>query len=338
MGPYHSRLYIVFCSASLGFLTSQIVPCFAFFDSLGGMLTVELKLGVLAVAVVAAYVLGRRANPGNAKILDQSRRDLRRAQAVARDLENISILIKKQLSKHQLRVNKFKQRVSELSLSEHEGVWRELCREAEDMLRPTLQLATQIASAYDEIRQQSGNLMTFTAVRTDALTGVANRRALDETLKSQFALKQRYNANFTLAMFDIDHFKKVNDEQGHLQGDCILQEVTRLLDDSARETDTVARYGGDEFVVVMPQTDMEGAIIFADRIRARAKEKLSVTISGGVAGVLQGDTPKSLLARADKALYDAKTSGRNRVFQHNGQQSSYVEPESHYEENDLAQV
>ncbi len=300
------------------------------------MLPTDLKLAILAVAVVIAYVLGRYKNPRNTEVVSQSRRDLRRAQMVARDLENVSALIKKQLSKHQLRINKFKQRVSQLSVCKHEEAWRELCREAEEMLRPTMQLATQIASAYDEIRQQSGNLMTFTDVRTDPLTGVANRRALDETLNSQFAMKQRYDASFTLAMFDIDHFKKVNDSQGHIQGDHILQEVARLLDDCARETDTVARYGGEEFVVIMPQTSVEGAAIFADRIRARIAGKLSVTISGGVTGVLQGDTPESLLARADEALYDAKTAGRNRIFQHNGQQSKCVVPESCSEAYDLA--
>ena len=233
----------MYCSVSFGVLIPQITTCFAFFDSVGQMFPTELNLCILAIAIVVAYALGRRANSRNAEIVDQSRRDLRRAQTVARDLENVSELIKKQLSKHQLRVNKFKQRVSQLSTCEHEDAWRELCREAEDMLRPTLQLATQIASAYDEIRQQSGNLMTFTDVRTDPLTGVANRRALDETLASQFAMKQRYDSSFTLAMFDIDHFKKVNDAQGHLQGDRTLQEVARLLNDSARETDIVARYG-----------------------------------------------------------------------------------------------
>lgn len=326
------------CSPSLGFMTLHIFPCFAYSESLLGTMPNGLKLAILAVAVVSAYALGRRATFKNSVVMDQSRRDLRRAHAVARDLENISTLIKKQLSKHQIRVNKFKQRVTELSLCEHEEAWHELCREAEEMLRPTMQLATQISSAYDEIRQQSGQLMTFTDVRTDPLTGVANRRALDETLNSQFAMMQRYDSSFTLALFDIDNFKQVNDELGHLQGDRILQEVARTLDDSARETDTVARYGGEEFVVVMPQTCIEGAAVFADRIRARIADNLSVTISGGIAGVGQGDTDESLLVRADKALYEAKTAGRNCVFQHDGQIISRVQPESHREENELATV
>jgi diguanylate cyclase (GGDEF)-like protein len=247
-------------------------------------------------------------------------------------------MIKKQLSKHQVRVNKFKQRVSQLNACEHEEAWRELCREAEDMLRPTMKLATQIASAYDEIRQQSGNLMSFTDVRTDPLTGVANRRALEETLNSQFAMKQRYNSSFTMAIFDIDHFKKVNDEQGHIQGDTVLQKFTHLLDDSARETDTVARYGGEEFVVVMPQTDIEGAAIFADRIRSRVEENMGITISGGVTVVLSGDTIETLLSRADDALYSAKAAGRNRVFKHDGHNSSYVIPESRRSEHELVQI
>ncbi len=319
------------------FLMSQFEPCLANTGFIG-MVPDELKLAILAAAIVAAYALGRRANPKNADVVDQSRRDLRRAQAVARDLENVSTMIKKQLSKHQLRVNKFKQRVTELSTIEHEESWRELCREAEEMLRPTMRLASQISSAYDEIRHQSGHLMTFTDVRTDPLTGLANRRALDETLNSQFAMKQRYDSNFTIAMFDLDNFKKINDEQGHLYGDHILKEVTRMLDDCARETDTVARYGGEEFVVVMPQTSIDGAAIFAERIRARIADKLSVTISGGVTAVVQGDTPETVIARADETLYVAKTAGRNRVFKHDGINVSHVEPEPQQSETELAPV
>ena len=313
-------------------------PCFAFLDTLVQFWPAELKIAILAIAIAGAYALGRRANRVSREVVDQSQRDLRRAKTVARELENVSMLIRKQLRKHQTRVNKFKQRVSELSVCEHEEAWQELCREAEDMLQPTLQLANQIASAYDSVRQQSGNLMTFTDVRIDPLTGVANRRALDDTLNSQFAMMLRYDSSFTLAMFDIDRFKQINDSQGHLQGDRILQEVAKMLDGCARETDTVVRYGGEEFVIVMPQTNIEGASIFADRIRVRIQEEIPVTISGGVAGVVQGDTAESLLARADKALYKAKAAGRNCVFQHDGQQSHLVEPETAGEENTLATV
>ena len=318
-------------------------PCFAFLDTLVKLWPGELKLAILSLAmlslaVMGAYILGRRASRMNREIVDQSRRDLRRAQTVARELEGVSVLIRKQLDKHQAGVNKFKQRVSELSVCEHDEAWRELCREAEEMLQPTLQLASQIASAYDAIRQQSGHLMTFTDVRTDPLTGVANRRALDDTLNSQFAMMLRYDSSFTLAMFDIDRFKKINDSRGHLQGDRILQKVARLLDDYARETDTVARYGGEEFVIIMPHTNIKGAAIFADRIRVRVEEKMPVTISGGVACALQGDTAESLLARADKALYEAKAAGRNRVFQHDGEQTLLVPPETVDEENTLATV
>ncbi len=328
----------MFCPTLPGIIVSQIEPCTAFLDAYFRWWPDELKLAALALAVVAAYALGRRTSRKTIEIVDQSHRDLRRAQTVANELENVSLLIRKQLSKHQTRVAKFKQRVSELSLCEHEAAWQALCQEAEDMLRPTLQLATQIASAYDTIRQQSGNLMTFTDVRIDPLTGLGNRRALDETLHSQFAMMQRYDACFTVAMFDIDHFKRINDTQGHLQGDRILEEVAKILDDYVRETDVVARYGGEEFVVVMPSTGLEGAAIFADRIRARIKEKMPVSISGGVAGAVKGDTTESLLARADQALYDAKRAGRNRVFQHDGQYSSLVEPEKAEEEPSLSTV
>ena len=98
--------------------------------------------------------------------------------------------------------------------------------------------------------------MTFTEVRTDPLTGVSNRRALDETLESMFAMMHRYEHPFSVVLLDIDNFKQINDEQGHLYGDRMLKAVSRLLDDNVRDTDMVARYGGEEFVIVMPQTTL----------------------------------------------------------------------------------
>ena len=119
-------------------------------------------------------------------------------------------------------------------------------------------------------------------------------------------------------MFDIDHFKQVNDQEGHLHGDRVLQELARLFDECIRETDIVARYGGEEFVVVMPHTDLAGACAFAERLRFQVANRLAITVSGGVTAAQEGDTPESLIARADTALYSAKTAGRNRVFCHTG--------------------
>jgi diguanylate cyclase (GGDEF)-like protein len=155
------------------------------------------------------------------------------------------------------------------------------------------------------------------------LTGVSNRRGLDDCLAAQLALMNRYEVGFSVAIFDIDHFKHINDEHGHLHGDRMLQTVAHAIDDSARETDFVARYGGEEFVVIMPRTPLEGASVFAERLRARIEADLPVTVSCGLAAALDGDTSDSLMARADAALYRAKAAGRNCVCRHDGVQ---IEP------------
>jgi len=273
----------------------------------------------LAAIAVIGYLMGRRSAKPVTTELDQARRELKRARAVAKELEQIASQVRKNLASHHASVERFKGRVGELSGSrDKEVAWQDLCKEAEQMLKPTLRLASQIAHAYDEIRQQSNHLMTFTEVRTDPLTRVSNRRALDETLDMMFALLARYHQNFAVVLFDIDHFKAINDEKGHLYGDKTLQAVARLLDETVRDTDIVARYGGEEFVVVMPHTDLAGACIFADRMRCVVESSLGVTISGGVSMAVESDDPHTLLSRADAALYSAKSSGRNRVFQHTG--------------------
>jgi diguanylate cyclase len=140
-------------------------------------------------------------------------------------------------------------------------------------------------------------------------------------------MRNRYATRFAVAMFDIDHFKKVNDVEGHLHGDHVLQGLARLLDDLARETDVVTRYGGEEFVIIMPETGLQGACIFAERVRTAVATQMQITLSCGVAESLDGDTQDSLLVRADQALYEAKASGRNAVFRHNGDCTERVESE-----------
>ncbi len=277
----------------------------------------------LAVIATVGYLFGRRTRPITNDLLLRSRRELRRAQLVASELEKISWSVRKSLAKHHASVSRFKERVGKLGEHQKEAAWKELCSEAEEILKPTLQLAAQMAHAYDEIRQQSAHLMTFTEVRTDSLTGVNNRRGLDDTLAAQFATMTRYGTPFSLAMFDIDRFKKINDREGHLYGDRVLRELARLLDESVRETDIVARYGGEEFVVVMPQTDLDGACVFSERLREKIEQQMTLTVSGGVAMALGDDTQDSLIARADNALYSAKAAGRNRVFFDDGE---HVEP------------
>src|SRR5204862_44112 len=162
----------------------------------------------------------------------RARCELKRAKSVARELEVIAESVRKNLATHHSSIAKFKDRVCQLGTQQRDSAWQELCKEAEDMLKPTLRLAAQLSHAYDEIRQQSNHLMTFTEVRMDPLTRVSNRRALDETLESMFALLNRYGQPFSLAIFDIDHFKQVNDAKGHLFGDRTLKSVARTISHS----------------------------------------------------------------------------------------------------------
>jgi diguanylate cyclase len=281
----------------------------------------------LAVMATIGYLVGKRSRKSTRDMVEHSRRELRHAQTVASELEKITWGIRKSLSKHHTNIARFKERIGKIGEKQEDTAWKELCSEAEEILKPTLKLATQIAIAYDEIRQQSANLMTFTEVRTDPLTSVRNRRALDDAIQAQFALMSRYDTPFSVVMFDVDRFKSINDDQGHLYGDKILQEIAGILDQHVRETDILARYGGDEFVVIMPQTDFDGACMLSERLRAIVQQKTSVTISGGAALAKKGDTQESLLSRADAALYQAKTSGRNCVYRNDGENITLVPEE-----------
>ncbi len=278
----------------------------------------------LAFVATLGYLISRWHRSTAGGVAMRSRHELRRAQAVASDLEKIARTVRQSLAKYHTSISRFRDRVGRLNDEGQEAAWKDLCQETEGILGPTLRLATQIATAYDEIRQQSANLMTFTEVRTDPLTGLNNRRGLDDSLAGQLALMGRYHSPFALAMLDIDHFKLVNDRQGHLNGDRILQQLSQLLEECVRETDVLARYGGEEFVVVMPQTDLAGASMLTERLRYEVANRMTITVSGGVAAAGESDTAESLLGHADTALYSAKAAGRNRIFCHTGNDTQPV--------------
>jgi diguanylate cyclase (GGDEF)-like protein len=156
---------------------------------------------------------------------------------------------------------------------------------------------------------------------SDGLTGLANRRHCDERLAAEIARSERYDTPLTLILCDIDEFKAANDTHGHAFGDLVLKQFAAVLCETLRDVDVSGRWGGEEFLIVLPGTTLEGAIDAAERIRARFAEleftgeagPVRITASFGVARFAPGTDAQSLVRAADEALYEAKRRGKNRV-------------------------
>ncbi|WP_373183778.1 diguanylate cyclase [Halomonas campaniensis] len=154
----------------------------------------------------------------------------------------------------------------------------------------------------------------------DHLTGAYNRRAFDAALRQSVSKANQDGEPFALLLFDIDHFKSVNDRHGHEMGDEILRRLAQRIRESLRSTDLLARWGGEEFTILLPDTRLQGAATFAERLRRQIADSrirgLSVTVSIGITAYRPGDDADQLLSRADDALYRAKKAGRNSVVIH----------------------
>ncbi len=151
---------------------------------------------------------------------------------------------------------------------------------------------------------------------TDPLTGIKNRRYFMNKLKDEVQRANRYHEKLSLVMFDIDHFKKVNDEHGHDVGDKVLKEYTKLISSKLREHDSFCRIGGEEFIIILPHVELSGALIVAEKLRKsieKHKKVLPITMSFGVVEFKSEETFEHLFKRVDNALYEAKENGRNRV-------------------------
>lgn len=207
--------------------------------------------------------------------------------------------------------------------------WEEIEKHLTSVLEANAQMKKRVEDAEQRIQVQENNVSQLQhKIRFDPLTGALNRYALDEDMSVEFGRSKRYKRPFTLVMADIDFFKKVNDTYGHAAGDEILKALVKLIQATLRDLDNVYRYGGEEFVLVLPETPAEGGIIAAERLRKKIEKhvlqhqtdntslKISITASLGVASYTEGDPNyHAIIDRADAALYRAKNSGRNRVEQ-----------------------
>jgi diguanylate cyclase (GGDEF)-like protein len=187
---------------------------------------------------------------------------------------------------------------------------------------PDLQYIARIVR-FASISIENANL--FHQATTDRMTGLFSHHFFEKNLDEELERARRYKSTFSLVMFDIDHFKKVNDAYGHLQGDRIIREIARILCKSIRQVDFPARYGGEEFAVILPAVNVRGALVVAERLRKRVEAFAFPSLNGGnplhvtiSVGVTEFDpesayAPSEIIREADRALYQSKEDGRNRV-------------------------
>lgn len=195
------------------------------------------------------------------------------------------------------------------------------------------QMHNKLAAAERVIREQEERMQSYkTEARTDGLTGLPNRRAFDTILSRRVGERQRRKAPVSLLIIDIDHFKELNDQYGHQAGDAVLRGLSGILSSAMRDSDVVARIGGEEFGAILSHASLDDARAVSERLRASVAKnefmvhggKLHLTVSIGAAEVLPSESAELIYKRADSALYRAKETGRNRVVVHDGMERDTI--------------
>ncbi len=197
----------------------------------------------------------------------------------------------------------------------HRLTYNELITKMSNLNNELINLTRLLDKKNEELEKANETIKEI--MNTDPLTGLLNRRTLKEILQTNMSFSMRHNFPLSIIMSDIDHFKSVNDSYGHEVGDKVLKTVAKILDKSCRIEDIVFRFGGEEFLSLLPNTNALSALNCAERLRRKIENtsipnvKQKITISLGITELLPNDTDESFIRRADEALYEAKRKGRN---------------------------
>lgn len=279
-------------------------------------------LAAVVASITAGFFIGRATQGSDRKM---SRRERKATLDALVELVNTVEGLTRDMGARNTEMREVGLKVGSLAASgELEAIRLTLLSHVTAVIESNQKLGDDLQYARCRMEQQAEELdRTRQEANTDALSGVANRKAFDDRLRLLMGQFKREAEPFSLILSDLDHFKWINDTHGHQAGDHVLTQLGVLLQKYVRAGDFVARYGGDEFAVLMPRTDLETALQVASRLRAEVtrngfdvgirSEQTAITASLGVGTVRGGDTIELLFERVDKALYDSKHRGRNQV-------------------------
>jgi len=250
----------------------------------------------------------------------------RAATTIGRGRDNDIVLLSDCVSRQHVRIERRTNGLYSVDLTSTNGTYvnDSVNRIAEHALRPGDQLkvgdtilkflsGSDVESQYHEL--------IFGMTITDGLTNIANRKQLDTQLNDEIIRSRRHNLSLSVLMLDVDHFKRVNDTYGHQAGDAVLRGLATLVKKRLRPSDTLGRYGGEEFCAILPETTLQGAARIAEELRALIaghtfvadKQEIKATLSIGVGTLSPGIPIDALYKAADEKLYEAKRTGRNKV-------------------------
>ncbi len=258
---------------------------------------------------------------------EKQREDQKALESALKQIYRLTGSIGHDVGEHSARVQLINDQLASASANGDEALKSTLMAAISQITEANEKLQGELRQAESRMAEQAAALENQMAMaRTDALTGALNRRAFDDEFSRRVSEFQRYRTPVSLLLFDIDHFKKFNDTYGHQTGDDVLSHVACTLQMVMRDVDLVCRYGGEEFAVILPATELHGAGLAAERARAAiermvvdsAGQELKVTTSGGIATVLPNEDVAGVIARADQGLYASKKAGRNCLFLHDG--------------------
>lgn len=296
--------------------------CSFLFSSLA-VVCVDIAFG--ATMAAAGIALGRWLFR---KYAEHDPAEAQRIQTALTRVRDLASSVAHNVGQHNSRVHKISSDLHQAkSSSTGEGFDQVVVDTVAQMIEANERLQSQLAHAEGRLQEQAREIQEHAAdARTDQLTGINNRRALDDELARRHAEWKRHDTPYTIAMIDVDHFKEFNDTHGHQAGDFVLKGVAQVLKESCREMDVACRYGGEEFSIIMPATQIDSGRAGAERARQAIEAacflfegtELRVTASLGLAEILAGESNELLIKRADEALYAAKEAGRNRSYYHDG--------------------
>jgi len=281
-------------------------------------------IGLATVCLTVGVAVGRHLGRRSVERFSQAR-ELRRLTA---RLYRLVSRVAGDVGEHHTQIEQVTRELGSMQLAREAPLAGAFLETVAQTMRINQRLQERLARAEERLQRQARQIESHVSeARTDALTGLPNRRAFDDELVRRLAEWTRKRTEFSLIMVDVDHFKPLNDRYGHAAGDEVLRELSRVLRQGFREMDLVARFGGEEFAVILPDTGLDDARWPAERVRvavagtefAAGGRKLRLTASLGLATVVAGDEPASLVQRADEALYAAKHQGRNCAYYHTGQ-------------------